>query len=700
MPPVSRTLAAPVNLRASSRNAVCLSQILLAILALLATASPGFADSILNSQEQAIAQKMTGDSNQGRPFMTLSPVLAQVARARARDMAQRNYFDHVNPDHVGPNYLVRQAGYVLPAWWDTDPKANYIESIAAGNSSADDTWRQWMTSPDHRIHILGQNAFYASETSYGVGYYYNPNSTYQHYWVIITAPPQPVPALAITTPAQNQTVLAPAVALAGSTSASSGAAYVEFRVENAGGIGAYQRASGTAAWSATAANLAPGANVIRVHSVNTAGKVIAELTRTVTYVQTGSLTVNVEGRGIVTPGFAGTTTRVIGNTFTLSATPSAGYLFAGWSGDVTSNSPTVTFTMRDGLTLTAHFVVNPFAPLGGSYNGLVGGSGHTGLLRVALAPGGVATGRLVFDGAGYAFTTRFGLNGAATVVIPRAGRPPLTATFSLDLTGTTQQITGTIFDGSSTANVTVDRDVFNALTNRAPQTGRYTAVLAADTTNADSPQGNGYAAISVAANGVAVVAGQLANGTPFSAAGTLSKDGTLPVYLVMANAPAGSVAAGTMTFRATGMSDLDGGIVWKKAARPADPLYAAGFTAALPVVGSRYAAPAPGRRALDPAAPSLAATAALGDGNLSEPISVGTVVTAANRIVMSTPGAPNLSAAINPANGVVAGVFLHPGSKRARAVRGAVLQKQNAAFGFFPGVDESGYFSLAADAGN
>jgi uncharacterized protein YkwD len=85
---------------------------------------------------------------------------------------------------TGANYLVRQAGYVLPSSYPSD--GNNLESIAAGYPTAAATWSGWMDSPDHKRHLLGEIDFFAAQTSYGIGYYEDPRSPYRTYWVVIT----------------------------------------------------------------------------------------------------------------------------------------------------------------------------------------------------------------------------------------------------------------------------------------------------------------------------------------------------------------------------------------------------------------------------------------------------------------------------------------------------------------------------------
>ncbi len=142
----------------------------------------------LNDEEQQIADLAIVHPDQGRAIMNCSSILAQVAREKAQDLATRQFFSHVNPDGEGPNYLVTQAGYNLPAWYGSAMGSNNIESIAAGYTTAAAAWAGWMASSGHRTHVLAESSFWAEQTNYGIGYYYDASSPYRHYWVFISAP--------------------------------------------------------------------------------------------------------------------------------------------------------------------------------------------------------------------------------------------------------------------------------------------------------------------------------------------------------------------------------------------------------------------------------------------------------------------------------------------------------------------------------
>ena len=353
----------------------------------------GGAQVTLSSQELGIFTRMRDASGQNRPSLTLDPILTRVAREKAADLGRRNYFAHVNPDGHGPNWLVRQAGYRLPAFWGTGAKDNYIESIAAGNASSSSTWDQWMGSSGHRTHLLASSNFYKDQTAVGIGYASVGGSSYQHYWVVLTAPPMAAPALTIAAPANATRVTAPQVTVSGVSGGMPAAAAVQVRLTNASGVGAYRAAGGLGAWSTLVTGLTPGPNTIHVRALDASGSQLSEQARTVTYVVLKPITIAIVGEGTITAGFAGTTSREVGTAYTLATSPAADWMFQGWTGSITSTAPRLGFVMREGLALTATFVPNPFLPHKGRYEASVGGEGAfspetSGVLRVLLGSTG------------------------------------------------------------------------------------------------------------------------------------------------------------------------------------------------------------------------------------------------------------------------------------------------------------------------
>jgi uncharacterized protein YkwD len=142
-----------------------------------------------SAETAAIAQAMREHPRQQRRALTCHSTLVAVAQAKAEDFARRRYFAHTAPDGIGPNHLLRAAGFRLPDFYPADPAANNVESIAAGAASASAAWTNWMSSPGHTTHLLALESFYAEQTLYGVGHAHDPQSPYKHYWVVITAPP-------------------------------------------------------------------------------------------------------------------------------------------------------------------------------------------------------------------------------------------------------------------------------------------------------------------------------------------------------------------------------------------------------------------------------------------------------------------------------------------------------------------------------
>ena len=140
-----------------------------------------------DTKEAALTTLIIGSDLQQRTEMKLNGTLAMVARARAEDMANSGYFSHTNLDGNGPNFLVRDAGYILPDSYGMELDSNNIESIAAGYENAGDTLEAWINSPGHRTHVFGEIPFHREQVDFGVGFAVNPESPYVFYWVFISA---------------------------------------------------------------------------------------------------------------------------------------------------------------------------------------------------------------------------------------------------------------------------------------------------------------------------------------------------------------------------------------------------------------------------------------------------------------------------------------------------------------------------------
>lgn len=121
--------------------------------------------------------------------------LAAAAQKKAQDMANRNYFDHVNPEGYGMNYFISQFGYTLNTSWLDNKSNNYFESISAGASSPKNAIINLISDggepnhlkAGHRLHLLAIKEFYKPCYDIGIGWGYNENSTYKYYCCVLIA---------------------------------------------------------------------------------------------------------------------------------------------------------------------------------------------------------------------------------------------------------------------------------------------------------------------------------------------------------------------------------------------------------------------------------------------------------------------------------------------------------------------------------
>jgi hypothetical protein len=94
--------------------------------------------------------------------------LATAARDHSEDMGNQNYFSHTSLDGRTVPDRISAAGYSYNT---------YGENIAGGQPTPENVIDAWMSSSGHRANILNSNF-----CDIGVGYAYQADSTYRHYW--------------------------------------------------------------------------------------------------------------------------------------------------------------------------------------------------------------------------------------------------------------------------------------------------------------------------------------------------------------------------------------------------------------------------------------------------------------------------------------------------------------------------------------
>lgn len=100
-------------------------------------------------------QKMLELVNKARAEAGIGPLqfdaeLQKVARIKARDMVDKNYFSHQSPTYGSPFDMMRQFGITFKTAGEN----------IAGNQTVEGAFNAWMNSPGHRKNILNGNFNY------------------------------------------------------------------------------------------------------------------------------------------------------------------------------------------------------------------------------------------------------------------------------------------------------------------------------------------------------------------------------------------------------------------------------------------------------------------------------------------------------------------------------------------------------------
>ncbi len=101
---------------------------------------------VLNLVNEFRAQGATCGSETFGPAgpLTMHTALRCSARVHSKDMNDRNFFSHVNPDGEGPGARMEKAGF----------DGSGGENIAGGRDNAYATMEDWMDSPGHCSNIM------------------------------------------------------------------------------------------------------------------------------------------------------------------------------------------------------------------------------------------------------------------------------------------------------------------------------------------------------------------------------------------------------------------------------------------------------------------------------------------------------------------------------------------------------------------
>jgi hypothetical protein len=391
------------------------------------------------------------------------------------------------------------------------------------------------------------------------------------------------------------------------------------------------------------------------------------------------------GGGDIRPALDGQELKV-GERYTVRATPSPGYSFAGWSGDISSRSATLTFTMRPRLELEAIFVANPFAAIQGTYAGLFREGdalrpGRAGLCSVTVTDRGKYSGKVLLGGKSYSFSGQLDAERNATNSIPRKGTNALMAELSFG-GGDSDQVSGRVTDGVWQAPLLGYRNSFHAKASSAPFAGPYTMIVQGQDDPNLGPEGHGYGLVKVDGFGRASFAGALADGTKVSQKVVLSKHGQWPFHGALYGGQ--GLVQGWVTLTNRTANAIGGTLGWIKPALPGTRLYRDGFITETTTLGSQYVRPPTStNRVLN----FTQTEVIFSGGNL--PAAFTNAVTLSERNKVGNLGSNKLSLSISTSTGRFRGSVINPVTSNSATFQGVVLQSKNGGGGFLPGTNRS-----------
>lgn len=465
-------------------------------------------------------------------------------------------------------------------------------------------------------------------------------------------------------------------------------------------------------WSAPLAGVPAGTNAVLVEATDGAGNRLTATSKFFFQVPWPVSIPNPAGTGTGrTSGITNGQQLDIGRKYTISATPDPGNFFMGWlSGPdaYVSLDQNYTFSIDTNLmtnvVLYAQFDTNQFPYVTGTYSGMFVNSTNaeqqsSGYITLTLNDRGSYSAKMLINGSTIPFTSSFTTRGTnTTTFFNAAGLPGFTRiNMGIDLSTPDNQIRGfatnfttyTITNLTTTNRVTniwtadlvLDRGVFNAKTNPASQAGKYTVVFPNDPGSPSGPAGDGYGTVTLSTAGAIKFAGVLPDGTKVTQKSTLSEDGHWPLYVPLYKT--NGLLLSWITFADEATTDFSGLFNWINQAHPSK-YYPGGFTNEATALGSLFTKPGVTNQML------YLTNAVVGftNGNLAADFANAVVIDPKGKV--ANQDANKLTFGISSGNGLFSGSVTPPAGGKAIKFKGAVLQKGTNASGFFLGTNASG----------
>jgi hypothetical protein len=338
----------------------------------------------------------------------------------------------------------------------------------------------------------------------------------------------------------------------------------------------------------------------------------------------------------------------------------------------------------------------------------------TGLVNVTLKPTGTFSGKAVLGGVSIPFTGVLKSDGTAQFkptqstsfdLLDKAHHNRQLGAFAFSVsegdgvigTLSTQPTGGTVlanFTGkaapySRTAPVPVA--LLNQPSGATPKKGVYTVVFPAKAQPAldpsKYPQGDGFATLTLSANGDVRLAGYLADGAKYSAAARLRSDATIPLFTQLYHKQ--GEMAGQLVFANESDSDVSGvNFIWLRPLQFRAAYYPVGWPSGITVdaVGTKYATPISfdfGQGAANPTTGNASLT--FSDGRLPFSMKKTISIDPANGTVklVIPPSAPSYQLTLRKSSGQFQGRFTH--GDVTDTYRGILLNKgaNQGGFGYF-----------------